>query len=211
MIRQPRRLATLVAVILLPCGPGWANEGAVAGDPARDGGEEPRAGIVFGRALEIEGTPVRLRAVRPAQGAPGLSNFVSRYQGPFAAPKGLPVRATRISSGYGSRWHPVLGGSRFHAGMDFPAPTGTPVYATAPGMIAGAGWCGNYGYCVVIDHGRGYSTLFAHLSAVLVDSGSLIGSGQAVGRVGTTGLSTGPHLHYEVRQNGRPLDPGRYL
>lgn len=166
--------------------------------------------VVFGRALDLEGTPMRLvRTTLPG----GKSAVIGSagYRGPFARPRGMPLRAYAISSSFGMRYHPLLGGQRFHAGLDFPAPAGTPVQATAPGAVSFAGWYGGYGLCVAIDHGNGYMTLFAHLSALSINQGTVVSAGSALGRVGSTGQSTGPHLHYEVRYNGRPVDPRGFL
>jgi murein DD-endopeptidase MepM/ murein hydrolase activator NlpD len=127
-----------------------------------------------------------------------------------AARKGLmrtPVAGGRMSSGFGMRFHPILNFSRLHAGVDFAATTGTPVMASAAGRVLSAGWGGGYGNVVTIDHGRGIATRYAHLSKVLARAGQQVAQGQVVGQVGSTGLSTGPHLHYEVWQNGRPVDP----
>lgn len=124
--------------------------------------------------------------------------------------KGLlrtPVNSARLSSGFGMRWHPILNYSRMHQGVDFAAPTGTPVLAAANGRVVKAGWGGGYGNVVHIDHGKGTITRYAHLSRVGVRSGQQVSQGQSVGAVGSTGLSTGPHLHYEVWVNGRAVDP----
>lgn len=91
------------------------------------------------------------------------------------------------------------------------APYGTPVYATSPGVVLTAGSCGGYGLCVAIDHGGGVVSIYGHLSRVDVQSGAAIARGAELGLVGSTGVSTGPHLHYEIRQNGRPLNPAPYL
>ena len=164
--------------------------------------EGTRPAVTFGRSLDIEGTPLRLaRAFNP-----GFT--LAR---PGTRPSGLPLKANWISSGFGMRFHPFGGGAKFHGGLDFAAPTGTAVHATAPGVISFAGWNGNYGLCVVIDHGGGTSTLFGHLSAVTSVPGTPVGMGDLIGRVGSTGRSTGPHLHYEVRLGGRPVDPRSYL
>jgi murein DD-endopeptidase MepM/ murein hydrolase activator NlpD len=175
------------------------------------GGELPGPSpVVFGRALDLEGTPLRL--VRPMATANGKQGFAgAAYRGPFARPRGMPLRAYSISSGFGMRYHPLLGGQRFHSGLDFPAPTGTAVLATAPGAVSFAGWYGGYGLCVAVDHGNGYMTLFAHLSALSINQGVVVSPGTALGQVGSTGQSTGPHLHYEVRYNGRPIDPRGFL
>ena len=176
-----------------------------------DGPPSPRAtGITFGRALDLQGTPLALASVRHHSAVSG--RFVAGlYRGPFARPAGLPVRASSASSLFGTRWHPLLGGYRFHAGIDLVAPAGSPINATSPGTVAEAGWCGGYGFCVTIDHGDGYHTLYGHLSRIDVATGQRVASGQELGLVGSTGESTGPHLHYEVRINGRPVDPGAYL
>jgi murein DD-endopeptidase MepM/ murein hydrolase activator NlpD len=169
---------------------------------------EPATGISFGRALDIEGTPVRLASLSGARSGLG---FRSTYKGPFSLPSGSPLRRAYISSSFGGRLHPLLGGNRFHAGIDMAAPSGTSVFATSPGEVVAAGWCGGYGYCVVIDHGQGYSTLFGHLSAIDVAVRQVVPGGLVIGRVGSTGRSTGPHLHYEVRRNGSPLNPLNFL
>lgn len=123
----------------------------------------------------------------------------------------LPVPTARLSSSFGPRVHPIFGTTRLHAGMDLAAPTGTPIGAAAPGTVVTAGVLGGYGNAVVIDHGGGLSTLYAHQSALAVTVGQVVGAGEAVGRVGSTGNSTGPHLHFEVRVLGTPVDPVNYL
>lgn len=117
-----------------------------------------------------------------------------------------PVPASRkISSGYGPRW----GG--FHPGVDITAPIGTPIIATKDGVVISSGWEGGYGKCVIIDHGNGISTRYAHASALMVRSGQAVKAGQIVARMGSTGWSTGSHLHYEVLINGRHHNPMRYF
>lgn len=126
------------------------------------------------------------------------------------AKKGLmrtPIDGARLTSGFGMRFHPILGFSRMHQGVDFGAATGTPVLASAAGRIIQAGWGGGYGNVIRIDHGRGLVTRYAHLSRLIAKPGQMVSQGQTVGLVGSTGLSTGAHLHYEVWQNGKPVDP----
>lgn len=121
-----------------------------------------------------------------------------------------PLEYRRITSSFShSRFHPVLGVNRPHIGVDFGAPTGTRVYATADGVVASAGWDGGYGNVVRINHAGGYRTLYAHLSrfAAGMRAGRRVGQGELIGYVGATGLATGPHLHYELHRSGVPLNP----
>jgi murein DD-endopeptidase MepM/ murein hydrolase activator NlpD len=123
---------------------------------------------------------------------------------------GLPVRAP-ITSHYGWRTHPILGTSRLHAGTDFGADTGTPIRAAGAGTVIYAGWQGGYGSTVIINHGQGMTTLYGHCSQIYVRDGQTVQKGEVVAAVGSTGMSTGPHLHFEVRINGEPQNPLAYL
>jgi murein DD-endopeptidase MepM/ murein hydrolase activator NlpD len=116
-----------------------------------------------------------------------------------------------ITSGFGYRVHPVLGYSRFHAGLDFGADYGSPIWAAKGGVVLFAGWYGGYGQAVVVDHGGGITTLYGHASELYVSEGQTVQRGQLIAAIGSTGLSTGPHLHFEVRANGEPIDPLNYL
>lgn len=114
----------------------------------------------------------------------------------------------RVASGFGYRIDPVYKTVKYHAGLDFSAPQGTPIYATANGVVRVAGNLGNgFGNHVVINHGYGYETLYGHMFRIKVKNGTRVKRGEIVGWVGSTGKSTGPHCHYEVHKNGRPLDP----
>jgi murein DD-endopeptidase MepM/ murein hydrolase activator NlpD len=115
--------------------------------------------------------------------------------------------AGRITSGFGYRVHPILRFSRFHAGIDFGAGWGSPIVAAADGQVVGAGWAGGYGRQVRIFHDGGLTTTYSHMSAMVAQPGTLVRQGQVIGYVGSSGLSTGPHVHFEVRVNGRPIDP----
>ena len=118
---------------------------------------------------------------------------------------------TQTAGGFGMRIHPIHKIPKFHAGMDFTAKTGTPIYATGDGRVTFADYATNgYGTHVVVDHGFDYQTLYAHLSELKVRSGQKVKRGDVIGLVGTTGLSAGPHLHYEVHKNGEPVDPANY-
>ena len=116
----------------------------------------------------------------------------------------------RIASGYGMRIDPVYHVRKFHQGMDFTAPTGTDIYATGNAKVVFSGWKQGYGNTVILDHGFGYQTLYAHLFKSLVREGQRVRRYDVIALVGNTGKSTGPHLHYEVRLHGKPVDPRNY-
>lgn len=118
---------------------------------------------------------------------------------------------TRLASGFGVRMHPILKIGKLHAGTDFAAKVGTPIYATGNGKVKLAERHGGYGNAVVIDHGYGYESLYAHMSKFKVRRGQKVKRGDIIGYVGSTGLSTGPHLHYEIHKDGRPIDPVSYF
>ncbi len=122
-----------------------------------------------------------------------------------------PLAAGQISSPFGWRTDPMVGTSRFHGGLDIAAPMGAPVYATQAGRIAFSGPYHGYGNVVVIDHGNTLYTLYAHNSELFVQAGQVIQQGQCISRVGSTGRSTGPHLHFEVHYNQRYVDPLVYF
>ncbi|MGH9002059.1 MAG: M23 family metallopeptidase, partial [Acidimicrobiia bacterium] len=122
----------------------------------------------------------------------------------------LPVNAP-MSSRFGYRTHPIFGDTRLHAGVDFSAGAGTPIRASGPGRVVWAGPRGGYGNLVAIDHGNGLATLYAHQSRIDVTIGEKVATGEVVGLVGSTGFSTGPHLHFETREFGTPADPQFYL
>ncbi len=113
----------------------------------------------------------------------------------------------RITSKFGYRIHPIYKVRKMHTGVDIAASRGTPIHAAAGGVVVHSGRWGGYGNCIIIDHGGGLATLYAHCSSLAVAVGEKVKQGQVIGRVGSTGLSTGPHLHFEVRKNGTPVDP----
>jgi murein DD-endopeptidase MepM/ murein hydrolase activator NlpD len=118
----------------------------------------------------------------------------------------------RIASGFGYRIHPIYKTLRMHAGIDFSAPIGTPIYATGDGIVEHLkGKMTGYGKVMIIDHGFGYESLYAHMSKIFVKPGDKVKRGQIIGYVGNTGRSTGPHLHYEIRKNGKPVNPVHFF
>lgn len=120
----------------------------------------------------------------------------------------MPV-AGRLTSGFGMRRHPILGTARMHKGLDIAAPMGAPIRAPMDGVVQMAGWAGGYGKFVKLSHGSGMATGFGHMSRIAVSSGTRVSRGQIIGYVGSTGMSTGAHLHYELWKNGVPTNPGR--
>lgn len=127
-------------------------------------------------------------------------------------PSVLPINVKdyTMSSGYGLRTDPVYGSSKFHEGLDFAADEGTPIFATADGVIEFAGWKGGYGNCVDVNHGYNYMTRYGHMSKILARPGQHVKRGEPIGLVGSTGKSTGPHVHYEVRFKGEAQNPINY-
>lgn len=187
-------------------------------------------------ASQIGLSPARLAkaSAQPAEGGPFIPLSLDPNNSPFdrellrhqddvvradrlrrilaTAPLGRPVSASaEQSSGFGSRIDPFLGRAAFHTGIDFRDAPGSPVFATAPGKVVAAGSNGGYGLMVEIDHGNGITTRYAHLSTIIVQEGESIPAKKVIGRVGSTGRSTGPHLHYEVRIDDDAVDPGRFL
>jgi murein DD-endopeptidase MepM/ murein hydrolase activator NlpD len=159
--------------------------------------ESALEGLILERERELE---ARQRAAGIAGGVVGGGS------GAFS----WPVTGT-ITSPFGWRSNPFGGGPEFHQGLDIAAPMGTTVTAAAAGTVIMAQWYGGYGNYILIDHGGGYSTGYGHLSAIYVASGQAVQRGQAIGAVGSTGQSTGPHLHFEVRIAGKPVDPAPRL
>lgn len=155
--------------------------------------------LIVERQRQIE---AQQEAARRAAGIVGSSS----------APGALawPVSGT-ITSPFGYRRNPFGGGMEFHQGLDIAAPMGTTITAAASGTVISAGWYGGYGNYILIDHGGGMATGYGHCSQIFVSAGQHVQKGQAIGAVGSTGASTGPHVHFEVRINGKPVDPAAYL
>ena len=122
-----------------------------------------------------------------------------------------PLPGADMTSNFGSRRDPFLGSLAFHAGIDFRSPTGTDIRPTAPGVVTVAGWSGGYGNLVEVDHGNGITTRYGHMSRIIARVGDKVTRDTVIGEVGSTGRSTGPHLHYETRLNGAPLNPINYI
>ncbi len=150
-----------------------------------------------------------------------LTQLHSQFTGDYSFLKQMQVRYCStpsiwpihgpIRSGFGDRAHPLMGSERFHAGIDISGRLGAPIQACADGVVNYAGWSGSYGFVVILEHGYGYQTVYAHASQLLVKKGDSIKKGQLIAQIGTTGLSTGPHVHYEVHHWSRPINPMPFL
>jgi len=200
-------IAAIASLVLsMVAQPALANETATAAQitgavkaegPATTGDEEFTE--LFASWKDLEASPT----------AAGISGSVPRAK--VSIPSVMPLSTARMSSGFGLRTHPVLGGQRQHAGIDLASPTGTPVYATADGLVSKAERFSSYGNFISIEHGGDMQTRYAHLSGYNVAAGDRVVKGQLIGYVGSTGRSTGPHLHYEVRVAGAAVDPRPYM
>jgi murein DD-endopeptidase MepM/ murein hydrolase activator NlpD len=168
--------------------------------------------IRVGRALDFEGRPIYAVRTQFSGSAEVTRLSLNRPRLAFEVPVGTfapqsPLARARVTSGFGERIHPLLGGLRMHSGIDLAAPYGSPIMATSDGIVESAGWTGGYGLAVRLRHAGGIETLYGHMSALHVASGQAVRRGEVIGYVGSTGQSTGPHLHYEQRNGGVPVRP----
>jgi murein DD-endopeptidase MepM/ murein hydrolase activator NlpD len=150
-------------------------------------------------------------ASRIQRAASDMSAMRSLNSAAERLPFGRPTPAPQLSSSYGVRLDPFTRRPAFHSGLDFPAAMNTPIYSTAPGVVSFTGTRAGYGKTVEVDHGGGFKTRYAHLSAIGVNVGQRVAIGQRIAAMGSTGRSTGPHLHYEVWSDGRAQNPNRFL
>jgi murein DD-endopeptidase MepM/ murein hydrolase activator NlpD len=168
-------------------------------------------GLHLGAEELLEAADEKLDSVDALKGVvlPAVGDFVARRA---AAPRGMPLlEPVRFSSLYGARPSPFGGRREFHTGIDMAVPSGTPIYATAPGVVLAANFAGGYGNRVLLDHGYELTTLYGHLSKIAIKPGAWVERGQLIGYVGSTGRSSGPHLHYGVYSQKKPVDPKPYL
>jgi murein DD-endopeptidase MepM/ murein hydrolase activator NlpD len=202
--------------LLVAAHPALANSSASATDIAAPlraaqssnqslgGGEDDQFRQLFNSWQKYEETGLAVSKAKPAViGAAGIAAV--------SIPSRDPIESARMTSGFGMREHPVLGGHRAHTGVDLAAPVGTPIYATADGVISKASWFGGYGLFVSIEHGGELQTRYGHMSRLNVAEGQTVHKGDIIGFVGSTGRSTGPHLHYEVRVDGVAVNPVPYM
>jgi murein DD-endopeptidase MepM/ murein hydrolase activator NlpD len=168
-------------------------------------GKPVHNGDVISASLELSGK--RYAIYRHTLASGDADYFDEKGQSARKALMRTPIDGARLSSGFGRRKHPILGYTKMHKGIDFAAPRGTPIYAAGNGTVQYAGRKGAYGNFVLIRHNTNYSTAYAHMKRVNTAKGRRVKQGQIIGYVGTTGRSTGPHLHYEIRRSGRQVNP----
>lgn len=160
------------------------------------------------RAADRAAQAAAAAAAQSSGGGGGGSDYYQPVSGSGALI--WPVNGV-VTSPYGYRTHPIFGTTIYHSGMDIGVDYGTPVHAADGGVVVEAGWISGYGYAVIIDHGNGLSTLYGHNQELAVSEGQSVSQGQVIAYAGSTGNSTGPHVHFEVRANGDPVDPSAYL
>ncbi|MCJ2180680.1 M23 family metallopeptidase [Novosphingobium album (ex Hu et al. 2023)] len=206
--------AFVAAGLSIAAHPAMANSAAAAADisaPLRaaqsanqsvSGGEDEQFRNLFSSWQNFEETGLAVSKARPA---------VSGGIAGVSIPSRNPLDRDVMTSSFGMREHPVLGGRRAHKGVDLAAPVGTPVYAPADGVVGRASWFSSYGLFIALEHGADMETRYGHLSRLNVAEGQMVHKGDVIGYVGTTGRSTGPHLHYEVRVDGVAVNPVPYM
>ena len=169
--------------------------------------------VEFSPEVTLNPQDLRLKSRQPGRWTMQLPQSIAAIDLNSVSNFTLPVTGAAISSGFGWRVHPITGQRKLHKGIDFAAPTGTPIFAAAEGVVTYAGWTDDgYGNVVELRHQNGELTLYAHTNKVYVAKGQTINKGQAIAEVGSTGRSTGPHLHFEIQPDGRTaVDPMDYL
>jgi len=192
-------------------------DGAMARKASIEWRQRTKEGLLA--ELERDEAAIREEEENLEQLSQEVAEFIRQLELAKAQPGAKPVFRWPLESGtfwissrFGSRFHPILKEWRLHTGIDLAASWGTPVMASATGTVSYAGWLGGYGKCIIIMHNGYLSTLYAHLSSILVEPDQVVaGSVTQIGRVGSTGYSTGPHLHFEIRLHGDPVNPEEYL
>lgn len=205
----------VAAGLTIAAHPAMANSSAAAADisaPLRaaqaanqsvTGGEDEQFRKLFNSWQSFEETGLAAAKPKAVVAGTGIASV--------SIPSRNPLNREVMTSNFGMREHPVLGGMRQHKGVDLAAPIGTPVYAPADGTVSRASWFSSYGLFISLEHGGTMQTRFGHLSRLNVAEGQAVHKGDLIGFVGTTGRSTGPHLHYEVRVNGEAVNPLPYM
>ena len=186
---------------------------AQAAKPTAAGDEEFRRLFSSWKSIEGDNAALAINTAAPVatSDVPAASLSAILRPNTVSIPSLMPVAGAKLSSGFGMRNHPVLGGRRQHQGIDLAQPTGTPIRATADGVVGRADWFSSYGLFVSLEHGGSIETRYGHMSRLNVAAGQAVKKGDIIGYVGSTGRSTGPHLHYEVRIAGVAVNPILYM
>lgn len=186
---------------------------AQAAKPTTAGDDEFRRLFTSWKSIEGDSAALAINTAAPvaASDVPAASLSAILRPNTVSIPSLMPVAGAKLTSGYGMRNHPVLGGRRQHQGIDLAQPIGTPIRATADGVVGRADWFSSYGLFVSLEHGGSIETRYGHMSRLNVAAGQVVKKGDIIGYVGSTGRSTGPHLHYEVRIAGVAVNPIPYM
>lgn len=218
LVKRAVMAASLAITSVFGANPALANSSATAADiaaPLRAAQAQRQSALGNGDAefRRLFGTWQQQEkpAGLAAAAAPAVPASLGTARSAVSIPSRIPVPGVNLSSGFGMRTHPVIGGRRAHKGIDLAAPTGTPIYAAADGTVSKAEWFSSYGLYVSLEHGGEIQTRYGHMSRVSVLAGQQVKKGDIIGYVGSTGRSTGPHLHYEVRIAGNAVNPMPYM
>lgn len=203
---------TCTAAAALWAQPALAEDGAIVGDLDVSAVSESDLPAVPGASdAEFEELFASWQDLEEGGRVTQSGEILAAPRSAVAVPSGMPVEGVKLTSGFGMRNHPVLRRRAQHKGVDLAAPRGTPVYATADGIVGMAKYYSSYGNYVQIEHGGEMQTRFAHLSSYTVNKGDFVEKGDLIGYIGSTGRSTGPHLHYEIRVAGEAVNPVPYM
>jgi murein DD-endopeptidase MepM/ murein hydrolase activator NlpD len=206
-------MGAAAASVLVSANPALANSSAASADIAAPirAAQAAKSGALGNADEEFRNLFSSWKSLDGSGRTPLAATAQVRNPGKVSIPSLMPVDGVRLTSDFGMRFHPVLGGRRAHKGVDLAGPVGTPVRATADGVVSRADWFSSYGLYISLEHGGEIQTRYGHLSRLNVASGQAVKKGDVIGYVGSTGRSTGPHLHYEVRIAGQAVSPVPYM
>ncbi len=214
MANARKAIARLAAVSVLGvaviAAPAQANSAAADTFRVNPSSQTNRDITALGEA-DTEFRSLHASWVQPTQSTPTATFAQPQVKGSVPSLYPVEMQYARKSSGFGRRGAPVKGASTNHKGVDLAAPIGTPIYVTGDGVVTRAGWASGYGKVVYVDHGNGIETRYAHMSGFATEAGTVVRKGDLIGYVGSTGRSSGPHLHYEVRVDGVAHNPNSFM
>lgn len=206
-------MGAAAASVLVSANPALANSSSASADIAAPlrAAQAAKSGALGNADEEFRNLFSSWKSLDASGRTPLVASAQVRNPGKVSIPSLMPVDGVRLTSDYGMRSHPVLGGRRAHKGVDLAGSVGAPVRATADGVISRADWYSSYGLYISVEHGGEIQTRYGHLSRLNVAAGQQVKKGDVIGYVGSTGRSTGPHLHYEVRIAGLAVNPAPYM